>query len=135
MRYPALTAFLIAGAVQAAPETLGRLFFSPEERVMLEQQRRLELGEGDGVMLNGVVRSRGGSRSTLWLNGSPWHGVEASLAGNRRSDPSTAVWATDRGEVLRLRVGERTEPRRSGFAAGPEAVRDEGTGKHGPPSR
>ncbi len=58
----------------AAPDApLGRLFFSPERRSILERQRQLNIREtqtleGETLSLNGaVLRSSG--KKTYWLNG------------------------------------------------------------------
>lgn len=55
-------------------ETLGRLFFSPEQRLQLELQRNHSLAGNalttgsTGLALEGLVR-RSGARGKLWING------------------------------------------------------------------
>lgn len=68
---------MTSGAQGGAP--LGRLFFTPEQRSALEQQRRhpAAAGEAKGLSLDGqVLRSSG--RNTLWVNG---QAVDPRLAG------------------------------------------------------
>jgi hypothetical protein len=70
-----LTALLTALSPLAnAEETLGRLFFTPERRQMLDRQRQLnvqdkqQLNEEPTLMINGVVTRSSGKRTT-WING------------------------------------------------------------------
>lgn len=59
----------------AQPELLGRLFFTPQQRAMLDRQRQMDanfnpdamLNEGR-LTLNGEVR-RNGKHGTRWING------------------------------------------------------------------
>lgn len=53
----------------------GRLFFSPERRQVLDQQRKTKsfqetVVEGETLTLNGIV-SRSSGKWTVWVNGSP----------------------------------------------------------------
>lgn len=79
---------------------LGRLFFSPEQRAKLDQQRLRGIapsslpGNDGPVTLNGLV-TRSSGRSTAWLNGVPVE--ERNLEGD---------------SLLRLRPGETTAPSR-----------------------
>lgn len=87
-----LLGMLVAASVFAGEqETLGRLFFTPQERLQLEQQRYRSTndlpGSEQGTMtLNGEVRSSNG-RSTRWINGSP-------------------IWDSSRQDTARLPVGD-----------------------------
>ncbi len=56
---------------------LGRLFFTPQQRALLDRQRQLNASITPGTMLNesrltfnGEVR-RSGGQNTLWVNGEP----------------------------------------------------------------
>ena len=70
----------------AAEESLGRLFFTPERRQTLDQQRQFniqekqEIPEDPTLTINGVVTRSSGKR-TVWVNG-----VAVS-----ESDPATGV--------------------------------------------
>lgn len=67
----ALLSMFVAAAASA--ETLGRLFFTREQRAALERQRQagrgdLPVEEAASVRLDGVVRDSSG-RTTVWRNG------------------------------------------------------------------
>lgn len=69
--------FLLTPPSWAQQETLGRLFFTPEQRAALDRQRLLNPGESSDSMdsessqtLNGEVR-RSSGRNTRWINGDP----------------------------------------------------------------
>lgn len=98
-------------AAAAAGEPLGRLFFTPQERARLEQQRRTgtpadAAARSASVRIGGVV-ARSGGRDTVWLNGTP---VDA--AGHDRpvelrpNSPATVVLRVEPGRTARLKVGE-----------------------------
>ena len=59
---------------QEIPEELGRLFFTPERRQILDRQRQLniqekqEIPEDPTLTINGVVTRSSGKR-TAWING------------------------------------------------------------------
>lgn len=65
----------------AQAESLGRLFFTPQQRAALDRQRTLNRSfianasaDETSLTLNGEV-SRSGGRSTRWINGqADWHG-------------------------------------------------------------
>ena len=80
---PALI-FLLHSQVGAQQATLGRLFFTPEQRAALDRQRLLNPGLSNDTMdsegsqtLNGEVR-RSSGRNTRWINGEPsWNNTPA----------------------------------------------------------
>lgn len=57
-----------AGATDV--EALGRLFFTPEQRQLLERQHRQSAQAERGIRLDGIAW-RSGSRPTHWINGQP----------------------------------------------------------------
>ncbi len=93
-----LSGMLVATATSA--ETLGRLFFSADQRAALEHQRRTGdaagalLEDDQAVRLDGVVNSSSG-RSTLWRNG--------------RMTNDAAAARTKVGETLEPASGARTD--------------------------
>jgi len=107
----ALAAFLPPAQ---AEESLGRLFLTPERRVLLEQQRQFNLQEqktieGSTIRLDGViVRSTG--KKTVWINGQAQHdnnqrlGVETRVT---RTDPGRAGLAAGNERQTDLRVGQK----------------------------
>ena len=74
----ALLAFLLAltpiASAQESSQPLGRLFFTPERRQILDRQRQLniqekqEVPEDPTLTINGVVTRSSGKR-TVWING------------------------------------------------------------------
>lgn len=72
-----LVILLLAGnSAHAEPEALGRLFFTPEQRQVLERQRLRNpnaaaiVEDGTPLTLNGRV-TRSSGRNTAWINGTP----------------------------------------------------------------
>lgn len=68
-----LASLLMFVAAAAAAETLGRLFFTPEQRAALERQRQsgrsgLLAEEAPSIRLDGVMIDASG-RTTVWRNG------------------------------------------------------------------
>lgn len=86
-----LVLLAFASAAQAQQEPLGRLFFTPEQRAMLDRQRQLTpsrmVGTGgessSSYTINGVVRRSSGHQTT-WINGIPVDDVPP-LAGGGHS--------------------------------------------------
>lgn len=73
--HAALLFALLAAAIPAKGEALGRLFFTPAERAALDRQRRLgvqesQAAEAAALTINGFVRPSGGP-ATVWINGMP----------------------------------------------------------------
>lgn len=76
------TTALLGPAFSADAEPLGRLFFSPEERAVLDQMRQNSF-RGDPtstgqITLNGIVR-RSSGKSTVWINRMPQNENEKPL--------------------------------------------------------
>lgn len=103
---------LAATAVHAA-EPLGRLFFTPERRAVLERQRQSNIQEtqtleGATMSLEGVVVRSGGKR-TVWINGRPQNeneaatGVQAAVV---PGEPGRARLVAGEETPADLRVGE-----------------------------
>jgi hypothetical protein len=72
-------------------EPLGRLFLTPQQRAVLDQQRRQEPGAGQSLTITGEVRSASGSR-TRWINGrADWNDDTPAprLPVGDRYDPAT----------------------------------------------
>lgn len=81
MRRLPIVLLLAAGAFVAAPsngEDFGRLFFTPEQRGALDARRKARIPDKPAMVVvespvtrvDGVV-SRGGGKSTTWVNGEP----------------------------------------------------------------
>lgn len=126
-RLPFLWAGAIAAALLAPPvqaESLGRLFFTPEQRAQLEQRRSqnfaaeassaapkeqesAEAGEEEGgapsvLTVNGIVQKRGGAR-TVWINGVAQN---ADKSGERAPE-SLTVAVPGKAQPVRVKVGQK----------------------------
>jgi hypothetical protein len=96
----------------ALAQPLDRLFYSPEERAMLDAQRQGagapgQTPAGNQVTLNGFV-ARSAGRTTIWLNQVPQYdgeqpqGIRASI----RNSKGVAVRLPDSGRDATLKVGQ-----------------------------
>lgn len=113
--FAALLACLLPAANTWSQENLGRLFFSPERRAVLDQQRQQNLTQNrdalseSNLTLNGVVR-RSSGRSTVWLNGNPVDDPaiarepDPAAVGTRPGSPPLRV-----GDTLHQGSGERED--------------------------
>ena len=113
-----------------AEESLGRLFFTPERRQTLDQQRQFniqekqEIPEDPTLTINGVVTRSSGKR-TVWVNGvavresGPVSGVEVvpmlkspgRVVINSAEMPAAAA---NVGNTVHLDTGENTDLLRGG---------------------
>lgn len=110
-------ALLLAGAslpAQAQTASLGRLFFTPEKRLLLERQRVSNIQEaksleGETMSLDGVVQ-RSSGKSTVWINGHAQEENDAARTGvNVRltpKDPGRAQLSPGEELPTQLKVGE-----------------------------
>lgn len=101
---------LPCGAV--AQEKIGRLFFTPEQRVRLEHLANKPEGEttviiSDKVQVNGIVQRNGGSR-VVWINGIPQSqkGANGILVERDITPDSVQVKILSTGNSVRLKVGQ-----------------------------
>lgn len=117
---------LATSAMAIADEELGRLFFTPEKRELLNHQRALntldsqDVVEDPQIVVNGQVRRSSGKRTT-WINGQAQNETETRTgvvaypapAGHERviiesgDDPKTAVKV---GETLNRGTQETHDP-------------------------
>lgn len=104
----------ITRLAQAEPEGLGRLFFTPEKRLLLERQRLANIQEtqtleGATLRLDGVVQ-RSSGKSTVWINGRPQDENDAPRTGVKvwltPSNPSRASLISGEEAPTQLTVGE-----------------------------
>lgn len=96
----------VASPARAQSEPLGRLFFTPEQRTILDRQRRIGIQpgvtaaeEGASYTVNGIVKRSSGSQTT-WVNGTPLDGAV------RLDSHGTPIRA---GETVRADTGERED--------------------------
>lgn len=100
---------LITYTLMATPltyaEELGRLFFTPEQRMQLEysqQQDDNAPGNTRSLTVNGIVQKHGGER-TVWINGVP------QLAGksDERAPESLPVAVPGQSQPVKVKVGQK----------------------------
>ena len=110
--------FLLIAAASAPPpaisQELGRLFFTPERRQLLDRQRqfniqeRQEIPEDPTLIVNGVVTRSSGKR-TIWINGVAQSeentGSSVAITPNREN-PGKVVVQPDGGSEARASVGD-----------------------------
>lgn len=111
-----LLALIAVHPGSAAAEQLGRLFFTPERRAVLERQRQTNVQEqaqtqaleGATMSLDGVI-TRSSGKATVWVNGRPQNedtagtGVQAGVSAR---EPGRATLLTGEEAPAALRVGE-----------------------------
>lgn len=114
-RRPALCLVLAALAGNAlATEPLGRLFFSPEKRDVLDRQRALnalsnqQVAEDPQLTINGQIR-RSTGKQTTWINGLPQDdegGHAGVVARSSARGPEQVILEAGDEPTTTLRVGE-----------------------------
>ena len=122
-----LTFLLILGCMPfpAGSEELGRLFFTPERRQILDRQRqfniqeRKEIPEDPTLTINGVVTRSSGKR-TVWINGAAQEDEDTSsgvVASAKGKNPGRVIVRAGEGPAAEVGVGE-TVNRDTGEASG-----------------
>ena len=105
---------LVAPALAQTQAPLGRLFFTPEKRQLLDRQRDLnvqaqqETPEDPTLTINGVVTRSSGKR-TVWINGVAQNenDVAAEVSATpHRTDPARMLVNTGQATAPGVRVGE-----------------------------
>lgn len=119
-----MIAFLPGHAVCAGAEPLGRLFFSPDERAMLDRMRQKDSGSTvsatEQVTLNGIVR-RSSGKTTAWINQVPQHENETpqgiAVQQGKTSKPS-ALLLLPSGKQVQLKAGQTFDATRGKIREG-----------------
>jgi hypothetical protein len=90
----------------AAAESLGRLFFTPQQRQDLDRRRQANIQESavtanSSLTVNGQV-SRTGGKNTVWINGVPQENAK------RPSDPARVTLPAGEGETssVNIKIGQ-----------------------------
>ena len=105
---------------QDATPALGRLFFTAEQRQMLDRQRQLNIKEAVAadptLTIDGVVTRSSGKR-TVWINGVAQSAAPGGVAvvSPERDDPGQVVVQASDGKPVKARVGDNVD-RHSGEA-------------------
>ncbi len=100
----------LAGMLLAAPtginaEELGRLFFTPEQRALLERGQQPDTGKPgniDSLTVNGIVQKHGGER-TVWINGVP----QPAGKSDDSAPESVPVAVPGQSQPVKVKVGQR----------------------------
>lgn len=107
MRRTTIALLLVAFfAPDAWAGSLGRLFFTPEQRAQIEYRHAHDTSaEGNSpsvLMINGIVRKHGGAR-TVWING------VAQSAGSDTGQASHIQTVTVPGKTqsVKIKVGQK----------------------------
>ncbi len=110
--YYTLFALTALPCVAVGEETLGRLFFTPEQRIRLEQLESNPEVEtkaiiSNKILVNGILQRHGGSR-VVWINGVPQSQKSANgiLAERDIAPDSVPVKIPGTGNSIRLKVGQ-----------------------------
>ena len=117
VRHTSVLLFLAAACVTPvanAADALGRLFLTPEKRVVLEQQRQFNIQEretlqGSTMSLDGVV-VRNNGKKTVWINGRAQNEGESAFGLSTRvapGNPGQAKIEAGDGASTNLRVGQK----------------------------
>lgn len=101
----------------ASAEISGRLFFTPEQRAMLDNARRQNIQQATeeqaamsgGVTFNGVVQ-RSDGRATLWVNNRPMSGADAANRFGPVKNGNPVLKMPYPGQSIDLKVGQRLDP-------------------------
>lgn len=87
-------------------ETMGRLFYTPQQRAQLDYNfarlARPDDDSGNALTLNGIVQRHGGKR-TAWINGAP----QQVGTSDERTPESVAVAVPGQNRSVKLKVGQR----------------------------
>lgn len=100
-----LIALGLAASMPANAGQLGRLFFTPEQRAQLEQDKPANTGSGDrhgALTVNGIVQKHGGAR-TVWINGLP----EQAAGNDDRAPESLSVTISGTSQPVKIKVGQK----------------------------
>lgn len=128
---------LLVPAFAAEAQELGRLFFTPERRALLERQRTQNVAEartlqGTTMSLDGVVY-RSSGKATVWINKQAQTESESTRTGVSvqisRKTPGSAVLTPGEetptqikvGETVNRATGERNTRLGNGIVVTPEA--------------
>jgi len=96
----------------AESHKIGRLFFSPDERAMLDRMRQKSGGttvsSTEQITLNGIVR-RSSGKTTAWINQLPQHENETPQGVAVQQGPTSkpsAVLLLPSGKKVNLKAGQ-----------------------------
>lgn len=100
-----LCALGLTASTLAHAEQLGRLFFTPEQRALLERGQQPDTGKPENIgsiAVGGVVQKHGGER-TVWINGVP----QVAGKGDEKAPESVPVTLPGKSQPVRVKVGQK----------------------------
>ena len=109
-----ITYILIAPLGHA--EELGRLFFTPEQRAMLERGQQPDIGNtgqpgqpdqpaiAESLTVSGIVQKHGGER-TVWINGVP----QVAGKSDEQAPESVPVAIPGQAQPVKIKVGQKVQ--------------------------
>ena len=102
----AVLLFAIIPTATATAATLGRLFFTPEQRMHLDYEYArnapTEGGSSPFITVNGIVQKQGGAR-TVWVNG-----VSQNADNNGERNPAAqTISVPGKSRPIKLKVGDK----------------------------
>lgn len=106
MRYASLALlFALSTIPSTQADSLGRLFYTSEQRAQMEQERaRNATAENEPpssvLTVNGIVQKRGGKR-TVWINGT------AHNSGYSGEPSAEAVTVPGKSPPIKVKVGQK----------------------------
>lgn len=115
---------------QTEPHKLGRLFFSPEERDMLDRFRQKSSGSSsvsttEQITLNGIVRRNNG-KTTVWVNQMPQRENErqgVTVLKSTAKSPNVPLQLPS-GKQIRLKPGQTFDASKGKVREGYEDTTD-----------
>lgn len=106
-----LLLLILFGEIPAAQAAeLGRLFYTPQQRLQLEYQEAntnnnsMDGGKHGYIIVNGVVQKQGGNR-IVWINGTP----QAAGHSNDKTPASVSVNVPGKKHPVQVKVGQRLQ--------------------------
>ena len=113
VQYPALIilSLTLLGSTTAYAEdpksrTLGRLFFTPQQRNQLDyayaRNTPVQGGSSPFVTVNGIVQKQGGPR-TVWINGSS----QTADNNGERNPTAQTVAIPGKAQAVKIKVGDK----------------------------
>lgn len=110
-----LAGLLLTAVAAANAEPLGRLFFTPQQRALLEHGQHLDMEKPkkdqpeddkpeiiDSLTVDGIVQKHGGER-TVWINGVP----QITGRSDERAPESVSVAIPGQSQPVRIKVGQK----------------------------
>ena len=125
----------------AEGSTLGRLFYTPEQRIQLDRLRGRPGQAGatvsNTISVNGIVQRKGGGNgsSVVWINGVPQshESADGLLAGRNIAPDAANVKVPGTSKSVRLKVGQTLDLNSgavSNVGTAPSAGKDVPTGEN-----